>query len=348
MPTPLDGPLPSDEAALVLRGMPYTSVANRRLGSFKRPQVGRDELLSDNICQENRNGKYQFGLNIGFWNINNRGKTAERFARTVSECMIRELDIVGVAETYLIEDEGVPSFDGYSAVTSNRESDDIKGGGTAILVKSSINYEEIQINHPDIVGIKVECKMGEILVLTVYVAPGRSPEQRDCQYNTIRSFLESNSKPVILLGDFNAKMSNIDGINNQSGQLLSDLARQFNLSILNLSNFCEGRYTFQRGSQRTTTDYILCSTILEKYFRKIVIDEGSCEDIGTDHNIVYALTRVSKQKKRRDFIEIEVLDNEIFSAEFEKRLEDMQMPNYQELKNIYKICKEISTKKKKV
>ena len=92
---------------------------------------------------------------------------------------------------------------------------------------------------------------------------------------------------VVVGGDFNAHtrangdQSPVDA----AGRMLMDTASKCNLFILNKSAACSGEHSrvrvFEDGStQRTTIDYVLCSSSALPYVRSLVI----CEDaMGSDH-----------------------------------------------------------------
>ena len=73
-----------------------------------------------------------------------------------------------------------------------------------------------------------------------------------------------DNERVIITGDFNAKIGNaIQGNKEEvskSGRLLLKTALEQELSILNTSQNCEGKWTRILGKERSVLDYIMVRT----------------------------------------------------------------------------------------
>lgn len=64
--------------------------------------------------------------------------------------------------------------------------------------------------------------------------------------------------PVVLLGDFNAHLGEIDGEQNIQGAMLQQILEQCGLSAVSQGAMADGPgYTFCSGEVRSTMDYIL-------------------------------------------------------------------------------------------
>ena len=70
--------------------------------------------------------------------------------------------------------------------------------------------------------------------------------------------------PVVVLGDFNAHVGSLGGVNskglgdpNVQGVLVSEVMEQCNLSAVSVGSLCSGpSFTYMSGDVRTTVDYI--------------------------------------------------------------------------------------------
>lgn len=92
--------------------------------------------------------------------------------------------------------------------------------------------------------------------------------------------------------------------------------------------------------KRTVTYYILYSKALHKYIRKAAVEEDSCKFINGDHNLLFALSRVSKLKKAKRFVEITKLDEKRLSTCFDEALmnADINTISYERLDEIFSRC----------
>ena len=102
------------------------------------------------------------------------------------------------------------------------------------------------------------------------------------------SQLQSKGHHCILLGDFNGKIGEyrVEGKASFNGDLLEKLIETADMKVLNKSPLCTGKYTWHRGSTKTTIDYALISSSLENNIDSVIIDEVGDYDLGSDHNTI--------------------------------------------------------------
>ena len=92
------------------------------------------------------------------------------------------------------------------------------------------------------------------------------------------------------MGDFNActEMLNEENKNklDDCGKIILSWIDEFNLTILNLEDNCEGVYTWSRGNLKSAVDYILINDIMYSQYLGMKIDEHKEELDLSDHCLV--------------------------------------------------------------
>lgn len=97
------------------------------------------------------------------WNINNLPR-ASRFSKVVCEAKDRDLDIIGIVESFMRGDEAFPMIEGYCAVVLTRQDDDLRGGGVGFYIKTDIGHDVVSVNHPDMLAISLKTRIGMLFV----------------------------------------------------------------------------------------------------------------------------------------------------------------------------------------
>src|SRR5580693_619463 len=84
----------------------------------------------------------------------------------------------------------------------------------------------------------------------------------------------------------NAHLHHFDNYQNGRGELLLEFAGSHNLSILNMTEKCSGKYTRIVADQKSVIDYVLCNAnALEKFQSMSVDEDQNVVDI-SDHNLM--------------------------------------------------------------
>ena len=94
---------------------------------------------------------------------------------------------------------------------------------------------------------------------------------------------------VLLMGDFNGHVAvGLDDVIQDldvNGLRLVSLAADNDLTIGNFSDKCKGQWTWMRGLQKSTIDFVLYDNDLEELVQQMIIDEkGERWSIGSDHS----------------------------------------------------------------
>ncbi|KAH7953359.1 hypothetical protein HPB49_007349 [Dermacentor silvarum] len=108
-----------------------------------------------------------------------------------------------------------------------------------------------------------------------------------------------HGKQVMLLGDFNAHMQELDGYTDHNGTLVQSLSDELCLCIVNLRGDCVGAVTWCARGSRTCIDYALVSQGLNSSLRSVHIDEDGRYSIGSDHNRIKLVFTASTWRKTK-------------------------------------------------
>lgn len=197
------------------------------------------------------------------------------------------LSLYAVVETHLRDLEEPPIDADWCWAGGNRIGTSRKGGGVGLLWRRELQWRFESGEHTDYLwGI------GDIMgvptaLCVVYLSVGSSRvKENENLVACLRKDAQrwARDREVIVVGDFNGHISELDGYTDANGALLMQLADDLNLSIANLDPRCEGQVTWCARSSKTSIDYALVSPRLNSLLRCIHIDEEGAFSLGSDHN----------------------------------------------------------------
>lgn len=175
------------------------------------------------------NNKYN--LKLGHWNANG---LVEKWSELKNFIVKHNVDVMLVNETKLSKNK-LSAVPGYTIIRQDRLGTTV-GGGLVIVVKNTINYQEInevKLNSIETLGIKIN----NINIYTVYIRPTINNKLNKIDKLELAQLINSN-RSVILVGDFNAKHTTWNcKSNNFNGKVVYEFANQNNLSIIAPDNF---------------------------------------------------------------------------------------------------------------
>ena len=179
-------------------------------------------------------------------------------------------DLICVAETLLKPTQKF-NLESYEIIRKDREGTHA-AGGVAILIKSGVQYTNLNLifNKIEAIAIEMYSNNGKISVVNVYDPPDQSMDVEDYKQ------LFSMKGKVILTGDFNAhnplwKSSQID----RRGQCIEKLLDEYGFVMLNT-----GQPTFQKTQGGTSVlDLSFASNSLANKCEWSVINST----LGSDH-----------------------------------------------------------------
>lgn len=197
------------------------------------------------------------------------------------------ITLYGVAETHLRDLERPPVNPLWNWAGCNRESTARGGGGVGFLWREGSTWTPIDsccAEHTWMVG---HVHATPVLACVVYlsVAPNQHSENTNIVH-CIRQDIErwGQGHEVLILGDFNGHIQELDGYTDHNGRLLLEMTQELSLEIANLRADCEGTYTWCARGLSSCIDYALVSPGLGKSLRNVHIDEEGRHSLGSDHN----------------------------------------------------------------
>ena len=156
----------------------------------------------DRILQER-------GINILHQNIRGLLSSFANICKLINTH--RYIDILTLSETHICDEENIDKLyeiPGYKFI--NRHRTDSRGGGVAIYVKDSINFErcfDLEGSHLEIIVIEIFIKANKTknIISNCYRPPETDyfPKNFNELFNESLSLINATQKEVILLGDMN-------------------------------------------------------------------------------------------------------------------------------------------------
>ncbi|KAM7291590.1 hypothetical protein ISCGN_028163, partial [Ixodes scapularis] len=194
--------------------------------------------------------------------------------------------LFGVVETHLRGEEVPPDDQDFVWEGCNRTTEDRRGGGIGCL---SIKTQQWTRRTP-------ECKehmwmLGKLMgrpvaIAVVYFWSGSQEEMNQKIYECLMQDIQElqGQHEVIVLGDFNGHLEELDGKMDANSRRLMNLARRNNLVVSNLEEKCEGTVTWTARDQCSSIDYGLLSPGIYDRLTSMKIDEDGLGNLGSDHN----------------------------------------------------------------
>ena len=133
-------------------------------------------------------------LKIMNWNANSIKNKLDELKYFIQ---VNDYDIIGINESKL-DNKFKFNIQGYKLYRSDRNS---KGGGVAIIIKKNLKHylKPIKFNNFESISLSVETKLGDILVISIYIPPLQKISKDD-----LRKISNFKAKTLIM-GDFNAR-----------------------------------------------------------------------------------------------------------------------------------------------
>ena len=271
--------------------------------------------------------------------VNIRG-TNSKVESLRSAILTYQPDIVCIQES-MLDQTRTPIIEGYKWAIKQRQNK--QGGGVAILINNNIQQitrmkQEEPDNEEEIQWLTIKTKKEKITIGNFY-GPQES-EQRQIIKNTYRNLRTQIIKakeegPVILTGDFNAKLNIV-----KEGKTVQTMSRNGRImqneiirgagmhpASINPSRGTWTRQNRKNPMEKSIIDYILISTKHKDTIQNIEIDEeGTLRMKGkneTDHNTITAtietqcINQTIKKKQRK-------INNKEGWTKFNHKMENMR------------------------
>lgn len=163
-----------------------------------------------------------------------------------------------------------------------------------MLIKQGANWHRVNENCEEHMWVKGTLAGRETLLGVAYLWSGDDSEVREKNeklVSCIKRDLDQlrQSGEVILVGDMNAHIEDLDGYTDRNGKLVLDMCEDHNLIVVNRETKCEGQITWERGDKQSSIDYSLLSEGVYERLTVMEIDEIGAHSLGSDHKRI-ALT----------------------------------------------------------
>ena len=85
----------------------------------------------------------------------------------------------------------------------------------------------------------------------------------------------------------------------RNGLEIINLMNNYNMTLLNMEEKCEGKFTWSNETTRTKTviDYVMVNEKMQKHWKEMIIDEEQEITDISDHNMIKI--RINKQKTQQ-------------------------------------------------
>ena len=224
----------------------------------------------------------------------------------------------------------------YDKQRAGRPNQD-KGGGLIIghLTDEKVKLEKINTKNDDILVVEGEIHKEKIRIILVYFNCGkltmgrRFNENRKIQEEVEQFMQVKEGTRLVVLGDLNARLRALEpGIDTDvNGRMIESWVTDRNLSHLNNTDKCEGKYTFGNpGGRRSAVDHILVNGEMQQNYRGMRVDENKEELNISDHNLLrcwfkLGRTETTKWEKKKTETRIWYTHDHIALEKMEKDLE---------------------------
>jgi hypothetical protein len=206
-----------------------------------------------------------------------------------------ELDILFLSETWLFENVHIAHSSEYIMLRGNCPSTAFYGhghGGVAFLFHPRLKNSTRHVGGGRVGdNFLALLLLGTVLIVGAYISPSASQEWLDNLASVLLNLQQTYRKPLILLGDLNARMAARTGDRclNLIGRWVDGLLSELEMDVY--VDACGKSTCLANNGGESIVDYILSSVCLFKYtvHSEIVM-------AGSDHRLVTALLEVRNSR----------------------------------------------------
>jgi len=194
-----------------------------------------------------------------------------------------------------------------------------------VLVKRGIfKISKIYLtNNNEICVVKISLKNNSFYIIVIYFDVQNNKKNLEIKNEIKKIYNVLKKEKVLLMGDFNAHLKEIDGRKNSNTKIFQDFIDETDFTVLNLLDICKGKYTRCSGNTKTAIDFALANTELLPCVCDIMIDEDKIIDI-SDHNLMHIKLKLCKESKGslKKYVEYISTDNTLKNLEFSQFIEN--------------------------
>ena len=275
----------------------------------------------------------------------------------------RKLDILGLCETRLVGSGQKTLHENYKMIYKGREDGHY---GVAFIISPALSerVDSVDLRSERIIAITMKLQNMNIGLVQLYAPQtGRPMEEKEQFYNTLQDVIENNKyrQNIIMMGDWNGHVGvNREGYEgvlgaygigdrNDDGRRILDFCLINDLSVMNTFYMHREshKWTWYRWQERRAAyversqiDFFVTSN--KSLFRDTKALPSVSGD--SDHRMVISKVRIGKvkqkQKKRRERIKVENINNEECTRELQQKvIRDLNIEQG-DTKHMWKIFKD--------
>ena len=268
--------------------------------SFERKVPQRQDNVN-NLCKS----KFKVEINDSFsmYLLNVRGLNKvknlelEEILKKESECILLITETQKKYETVNHSDDSI-------VINQFRNNNERKGGGLMIkyLKNKDICLRKVNTISNDLLHVKGMIFGHDVNILLIYLDVRKNKQGKEHNkliLNEIKEKIIDDDK-LIILGDFNAHIKELDNRpTDDNGQEIINLINNHNLTLLNMEEKCEGKFTWSNSISKTVIDYVIMSENIQKYWKYMLIDEDQNITDMSDHNMIKIdILKINNDKQR--------------------------------------------------
>ncbi len=209
--------------------------------------------------------------------INSQGLTQAKYMELERE--IKKETLMCIVETQKVEDIIIAGD--IKAISSMRGVDDRRGGGLMMMYQEEDCFYLEKVPSESTEILHAEGKMGEMrmTMLLVYLRTVNEVEVGAGNRRILREVEEKIRRRkadigVLVLGDFNGHLGYLGHQKeNRNGKLVNDFIDEMDMCLLNIEEECKGRYTWERGKERSVINLVMTDREARRRFVAMEIDE---------------------------------------------------------------------------
>lgn len=224
-------------------------------------------------------------------------------------------------------------------------------GGCGILIWSDLDKPVWSYKGGEFIAHAVQWEGKILVVVAVYVANSPGIDNRPL-YEELSKVLSERcqgDEVLVCAGDYNAYLPQLDGKENDRGKLMVEFVQQYNLTIGNLTTFCEGKYTRIQGNQRSCLDYVLLNSSAMKLFKGMHIDEQKKIVDCSDHTLITCKLESKSRPVKTKKVTIKIVRHKAAAQVVERELkEDLEAGNQISLNTLKTTLKRNITRQTKI
>ena len=246
-------------------------------------------------------------------------------------------------------------------INSMREKEDRKGGGLMVLYRKNnkINLKKIENKNNNIMEMEGRCLGLKLRIVLVYFDVRKGAKglnaNRKIEKAVEKIIEKDEEEALVILGDFNGHIGIMEENSplDRNGKMILRWLDDYNLTLLNLDDKCEGTYTRTFKKQKSIIDYVLINNKMYNRFKEMKIDENKEIFDISDHNLItvnFSIKNegnISKNKMiEREYYTKDPETIKIYCKELEKYGKENKIVDLTEMLGTEeKIAKEILLKK---